>query len=256
MAFVRAESLLVDFPIYGAQSRSLKKTIMRAATGGTLAQGAGDRVVIRALDRVSFHLRDGDRVALIGHNGSGKSTLLRVLAGAYEPVGGRLETEGRIASMISLTLGMDMEATGYENIRLQAVLFGMSDREIDRKKDDIAEFTELGEYLSMPLRTYSSGMMMRIAFGVATSLDAEIILMDEWLSVGDAHFIDKADRRLNEFVARAGILVLASHAPDLLRKTCNKALLLEHGRIRALGDLEEVLAIYAEQQQTPVLSAL
>jgi lipopolysaccharide transport system ATP-binding protein len=120
--------------------------------------------------------------------------------------------------MITLMLGMDVEATGYENIRLQAVLFGMSDREIDRKKDEIAEFTELGEYLSMPLRTYSSGMMMRIAFGVATSLAAEIILMDEWLSVGDAHFIDKADRRLNEFVAEP-YPDLASHAPDLLRKT-------------------------------------
>jgi lipopolysaccharide transport system ATP-binding protein len=229
---------------------------MRAATGGTLTRGDGDRVVIRALDHVSFGFRDGDRVALIGHNGSGKSTLLRVLAGAYEPVAGSLEIEGRIASMLSITLGMDTEATGYENIRLRGILFGMSDQELDRKKDEIAEFTELGEYLAMPMRTYSTGMMMRIAFGVATSLDAETILMDEWLSVGDAHFSEKADRRLNDFVSRAGVLVLASHSPELLRRTCNKAMLLERGRIRAIGDLDEVLEAYVAQQHSFAVSAL
>jgi lipopolysaccharide transport system ATP-binding protein len=256
MAFLRGKDLVVDFPIYGAQSRSLKKTLMRAATGGTLTRGDGDRVVIRALDHVSFGFRDGDRVALIGHNGSGKSTLLRVLAGAYEPVAGSLEIEGRIASMLSITLGMDTEATGYENIRLRGILFGMSDQELDRKKDEIAEFTELGEYLAMPMRTYSTGMMMRIAFGVATSLDAETILMDEWLSVGDAHFSEKADRRLNDFVSRAGVLVLASHSPELLRRTCNKAMLLERGRIRAIGDLDEVLEAYVAQQHSFAVSAL
>jgi lipopolysaccharide transport system ATP-binding protein len=255
MAFLRGKDLVVDFPIYGTQSRSLKKTLMRAATGGTLTRGDGDRVVIRALDHVSFGFRDGDRVALIGHNGSGKSTLLRVLAGAYEPVAGSLEIEGRIASMLSITLGMDTEATGYENIRLRGVLFGMSDQEIDRKKNEIAEFTELGEYLAMPMRTYSTGMMMRIAFGVATSLDAETILMDEWLSVGDAHFSEKADRRLNDFVSRAGVLVLASHSPELLRRTCNKAMLLEHGQIRAIGDLDEVLKAYAVQQRSLAVRA-
>jgi lipopolysaccharide transport system ATP-binding protein len=245
VTFLKANNVVVDFPIYGGHSRSLKTTLMRAATGGALARGAGERIVVRALDRVSFEFAEDDRVALVGHNGSGKSTLLRVLAGAYEPVGGRVELRGRVASMLSVSLGMDLESTGYENIRLQGILFGMSNAEIERKRGEIAEFTELGDYLSMPVRTYSSGMMMRISFGVATAVDAEIILMDEWLGIGDANFFEKADRRIKEFVSKAGILVFASHSLDLLRKVCNKAVMLEHGRVAAVGDLEEVLAAYA-----------
>ncbi|MFO1205415.1 MAG: hypothetical protein U1E63_06755 [Burkholderiales bacterium] len=149
--------------------------------------------------------------------------------------------------MLSLTLGIDTEATGRENIRLQSVLFGMSNADIERRKQEIEDFTELGEYLDMPVRTYSSGMAMRIGFGVATSVDADIILMDEWVSVGDANFVDKADQRLHEFVERAGLLVIASHTPALLRKICNKAMLLAHGQVLALGPLEEVLAAYEQR---------
>jgi lipopolysaccharide transport system ATP-binding protein len=254
VTFLKAEDVIVDFPIYGGHSRSLKTTLMRAATGGTLARGAGERIVVRALDRVSFDFKEGDRVALVGHNGSGKSTLLRVLAGAYEPVGGAVAVDGRVASMLSISLGMDLESTGYENIRLQGVLFGMSNAEIERKKKEIADFSELGDYLSMPVRTYSSGMMMRISFSVATAVDAEIVLMDEWIGVGDAHFVEKADRRINEFVSKAGILILASHSLDLVRKTCNKAILLEHGRVAAIGDIEEVLTVYAVRQHATELS--
>ena len=244
MTYLRAHDLVVDFPIYGAQSRSVKNTLMRAAAGGAFARDPGDRVVVRALDHVSFELHEGDRVALVGHNGSGKSTLLRVLAGTYDPVGGRLEVRGRVASMLSITLGIDLESTGYENIRLQGLLFGMSKSAIERKLDEIAEFTELGDYLAMPLRTYSSGMQMRLAFAVATSIDPEIILMDEWIGVGDAHFMEKADQRLSEFVQRAGLLVLASHSPDLIRKTCNRGLMLSHGKVVCTGTSEEVLAVY------------
>ena len=244
MTYLRAHDLVVDFPIYGAQSRSVKNTLIRAATGGTFARDAADRVVVRALDHVSFEVHEGDRLALVGHNGSGKSTLLRVLAGAYDPVGGRLEVRGRVASMLSITLGIDLESTGYENIRLQGILFGMSKAAIERKIDEIAEFTELGDYLAMPLRTYSSGMQMRIAFAVATSIDPEIILMDEWIGVGDAHFMERADQRLREFVQRAGLLVLASHSPDLIRKTCNRGLMLSHGKVVCTGTPEEVLAAY------------
>jgi lipopolysaccharide transport system ATP-binding protein len=244
MTYLRAHDLVVEFPIYGAQSRSVKNTLMRAAAGGVFARDPGDRVVVRALDHVSFELHEGDRVALVGHNGSGKSTLLRVLAGTYEPVGGRLEVRGRVASMLSITLGIDLESTGYENIRLQGLLFGMSKSAIERKLDEIAEFTELGDYLAMPLRTYSSGMQMRLAFAVATSIDPEIILMDEWIGVGDAHFMEKADQRLSEFVQRAGLLVLASHSPDLIRKNCNRGLMLSHGKVVCTGTSEEVLAVY------------
>jgi lipopolysaccharide transport system ATP-binding protein len=247
MTYLRAHDLVVDFPIYGAQSRSVRNTLMRAATGGALARDAGERVVVRALDHVSFEFHEGDRVALVGHNGSGKSTLLRVLAGAYEPVGGLLEVRGRVASMLSIMLAIDLESTGYENIRLQAMLFGMSKSTIEKRIDEIAEFTELGDYLTMPLRTYSSGMRMRIAFAVATSIDPEIILMDEWIAVGDAHFMEKAAQRLSAFVKRAGLLVLASHSPDLARKTCNKGIMLSHGKVAFTGTTEATLAAYLAQ---------
>ncbi len=156
--------------------------------------GRGKKVVVRTLDHVSFQFHQGGRVGLIGHNGSGKSTLLRVLAGAYEPVGGTLQVNGRVASMLSLTLGIDTEATGHENVCLISVLSGMSNAEIERRKREIEAFTELGAYLDMPMRTYSSGMTMRIGFAIATSVDADIILMDEWVSVGDAHFVERADQ--------------------------------------------------------------
>lgn len=231
MPRVTADQLVVDFPIYGAKARSLKQSVIRAATGGLLARDPSDHVVVRALDHVSFDFRDGDRIGLVGHNGSGKSTLLRVIAGAYQPVNGRIEVEGRIASMLSITLGMDPEATGYENIYLRGAVMGLRRHEIDPLVDEICEFSELGDYIHMPMRTYSSGMSIRLAFAISTSVRADIVLMDEWLSAGDAEFSAKAQERLNHLVDRATILVLASHSPDVIRANCNKILQLQHGRV-------------------------
>ena len=231
MTYVRANSVVVYFPIYGAKSRSLKHTMIRAATGGALAKDAADRVVVRALDNVSFDLREGDRVGLVGHNGSGKTTLLRAIAGIYEPSEGSLETRGRIASMLSVSVGMEMEATGYENIFMRGTIMGLTRREIANKVDEICEFSELGEYLDMPMRTYSSGMSMRLAFAISTSTNADILLMDEWLSVGDASFAEKAQKRLTDMVGRAKILVLASHNLELVKSNCTRIIYLEHGRV-------------------------
>lgn len=230
MAQIVAHHLFVDFPIYGAHSRSFKKALFRAATGGLIARDA-DRIVVRALNDVSFELRDGDRVGLVGHNGSGKSTLLRVLAGAYEPVQGTIAVEGRIASMLNISLGMDAEATGYENIYLRGVVMGFRPREMKPLVDEIVAFSELGDYIHMPMRTYSSGMAMRLAFAVSTCVSAEILLMDEWLSVGDADFSAKARQRLNNLVGQARILVLASHDESLIRANCNKIMRLSHGEL-------------------------
>lgn len=237
MARVRAEKLVVEFPVYEASGRSLKKAVMRAATGGLLAKDASERIVVRALNGVSFELREGERVGLVGHNGSGKTTLLRVLAGAYEPVSGTLEIEGRVASMLSISLGMDPEATGYENIFLRAAIMGMRPREIAPLVEEIREFSELGDYLHMPLRTYSSGMAMRLAFAISTCVTADIILMDEWLSVGDAAFARKAQERLARVLDRAKILVLASHNEKLIRDNCNRMIRLDHGEIVAIEEL-------------------
>jgi lipopolysaccharide transport system ATP-binding protein len=234
MGLISARDLIIEFPVYGSKSRSIKSAVLNAATGGRIARDAADHVVVRAINRVSFELRDGDRVGLVGHNGSGKSTLLRVLAGAYEPGGGTLRVEGSIASMLNIWLGMDLEATGYENIFMRAVVMGMRRHEIEGMVDEIIDFSQLGEYIDMPLRTYSSGMAMRLAFSISTAVSADILLMDEWLSAGDAEFSEKARRRINEVVSRARILVLASHDDSLIRSNCNKIMNLSHGELVSL----------------------
>ena len=222
----------MDFPIYsGTGNRSFKKVLMNAATGGIFAKDAAEHVVVRALDNISFEFHEGDRIGLIGHNGSGKSTLLRVLTGIYEPIQGELKVHGRVTSMLSITLGMDMEATGLENIYMRGHVMGLHVKQIDSLVDDIAEFSGIGDYLHLPMRTYSSGMSMRLAFAISTCVDAEIILMDEWLSVGDAEFIHKAQERMNGFVKNARIVVIASHNHALIKEQCNKIIKLEHGKI-------------------------
>jgi ABC-2 type transport system ATP-binding protein/lipopolysaccharide transport system ATP-binding protein len=243
MARVLLENLSITFPVYEANARSLKNSVLALTTGGRIGTEQ-DRIFVRALDDVSLAFEHGDRVALIGRNGAGKTTLLRVLAGIYEPFTGRLLTEGRVAPTFDPMLGMEMESTGYENIFLRGMFLGLRRKEIEVKAKEIAEFADLGDYLSMPVRTYSSGMAMRLAFAVATCIDPDILLMDEWLSAGDASFVAKAQKRLADFVDQASILVLASHSTDLLRSTCNKGVLLEHGRVVAFGFIEDVLAAY------------
>lgn len=237
-AEIVANDIVVDFPIYGGSSRSLKKTLMRAATGGLVGTDAAERIVVRALDHVCFQAEQGDRIGVLGHNGSGKTTLLRVIAGAYEPVAGSIEVRGRVASMLSVVLGMDPEATGYENIFIRGAIMGLSPREVEPLVDEICEFSELGEFIHMPVRAYSSGMAMRLAFAVSTSVPADIILMDEWLSVGDASFARKSQERLNRLLDQAHILVLASHDEQLVRTNCNKILRLDHGKAVAFGPID------------------
>lgn len=228
---ITARNLVVEFPIYASSHRSLKKAVLNTATGGALARDASNRVLVRALDDVSFTLKEGDRVGLVGHNGSGKSTLLRVLAGVYEPQRGQLHIMGRVASMLSITLGMDMEATGVENVFLRGHILGIPSREMRGKLSDIEEFADLGEYLHLPVRTYSSGMMMRLAFAISTSIEADIILMDEWISVGDASFVEKSKQRLDRLVNEAKIVVVATHNLDLVSKQCNRLFRLNHGKL-------------------------
>lgn len=231
-SYIKAESVVVEFPIYNASHRSLRKSLLRATTGGRVAADAGKHITVRALDGVSFEFKPGDRIGLVGHNGAGKTTLLRVLAGVYAPVAGRLSVKGRIVSLIDMSLGMEPEATGYENIFLRGIMMGMRPAEIEQKLPAIAEFSELGEdFLNMPVRTYSSGMQLRLAFAVSTSIHADIVLMDEWLSVGDKAFSEKATERLTNVVQNSSILVLASHSSELVDRMCNRVLVFEHGKI-------------------------
>lgn len=229
MAHIKAENLVVDFPIYN--SRSFKTLVLSAAVGGGLAKDRKNRTVVRALNDLTFEANEGDRIGLWGPNGSGKSTLLRVLAGGYEPISGSLDVHGSIGSMLSITLGMDVNATGYENIFMLGMMMGIEKKSLKSLMPDIAEFTELGDFLYMPMRTYSSGMSMRLAFAVATAVRRDVILMDEWLSAGDTSFVEKAEARLNEMLQGAKILVLASHNKEFLHRECNRIFHLEHGKL-------------------------
>jgi lipopolysaccharide transport system ATP-binding protein len=228
MAQLTLHNAAVDFPIYGGRSLSLRHALASAATGGRIGSESGVTVV-EALRDVSLDLRDGDRLGVVGHNGAGKSTLLRVLAGIYAPTRGSYFRQGSIASLIDPMLGIEPDATGYENIALRGVLMGISRREMARLTPDIAEFSGLGDYLDMPVRAYSTGMTMRLGFSIATAVRSDILLMDEWLSVGDADFRKQSEDRLREVVASTGILVLASHSPELINRECNSVVELAHG---------------------------
>ena len=245
-ARVTLDAVAVSFPIYQAGARSLKKRVLFRGTAGRIARDANHRIVGEALRDVSLSLKIGDRLALVGSNGAGKTTLLRVIAGIYEPAQGTVITRGRISPMFDVNLGIDPELSGFDNIRTRGLLLGLSAAAIERQIPDIAEFTELGDYLDMPVRTYSSGMMLRLGFAVATCFEPEILLMDEWILAGDAHFMAKAELRIQEFVARASVLVLSSHNLDLCRRWCSKALWLEQGQIRALGPVDGVIGEYRQ----------
>jgi len=244
MASIEFSNVCVDFPIYNANGRSLKKRLIQVATGGQLGADQQGRVVVRALENLSFSMKDGDRVGLLGHNGAGKSTLLRLLSGVYAPSSGTARVSGEIGSLIDISLGIDPEATGRENIYLRGGLLGMSKSEISKQIDEIIEFSELGDFVDMPLRTYSTGMHLRLAFAVSTIVRPEILLMDEWLSVGDEGFKRKAEIRMTELVQATNILVIASHSRDLVLHTCNRLIWLEHGKIRMDGDSQSVAAAY------------
>ena len=201
---------------------------------------------MRALENVSLALAHGDRLGLVGSNGAGKTTLLRVLAGAYEPTRGRVWRHGRTASLLNVSLGIDAEATGYENIMTRGLFLGLMPEQVRERVEEIADFTELGDYLAMPVHTYSAGMRLRLAFAVCTCFDPEILLMDEWLGIGDRAFFEKARRRLEEFVERAGILVLASQSAVLLQRVCASGVVLDAGRVIARGPIGELLKEYKQ----------
>ena len=242
---ITCRDLTLRFPVYGVDAKSLKKALARVvAVGGKLGRHAGVTDVT-ALQGVNLQLKAGDRLGLIGHNGSGKTTLLRALSGAYEPDEGVIEVQGRIAALLDLSLGVDPTATGYENIRLRGRIAGLSGREIDERMDEIAGFTGLGPFLAMPVKTYSAGMQARLAFAAATAVEADVLLMDEWIAVGDADFQKLAHKRLLKLVERAGILVLASHEVDLLRLYCNKVMRLDGGVASEVVDIRRVEELLA-----------
>ena len=248
MALIKLERVIIDFPILGYQ-KSFRSELKRAV-GGFIVRGDNkdDRVTIRALEIDFLEIEHGDRVAIIGHNGAGKSTFLKVCSEIYKPVHGDVTIEGKISPLFNIAPGLDVEDSGYENIITCSLLLGMSMSEIQKKRADIIEFCELGEYLSLPVRTYSAGMQMRLAFSIATAIDPEILILDEGLGTGDAKFTEKASKRVSELVEKSHILLFASHSIPLIRSMCNKALYLEKGKVVKFGDIEDVISLYEKRQ--------
>jgi lipopolysaccharide transport system ATP-binding protein len=240
---IDVEGLTVFFPLYHGNSRSLKKTVFAAATG-RLGRDAQDRPGVQALRDISFHLSSGDRLGLVGANGSGKTTLLRTLTGIYEPVSGHLRMQGSFSSLLNTAMGMNPELTGRENIELRGLYDGLTKAQLARLEDDVASFADLGEFLELPVRIYSSGMMVRLAFALATAIRPQILLMDEWILAGDAAFLDRARARLEAMVRGADILVLATHSDAILRTWCTRVIWLDQGRVVEDGPTEQVLDNY------------
>lgn len=240
---IDVEGLSLSFPLYHGNARSLKKTVFSTVTG-RMAADDRNRVVVEALRDVNLALRPGDRLALVGGNGAGKTTLLRALAGIYEPVRGRVRVQGSLNALVDPNLGMNPELTGRENIMLRGMYLGLDKRAIEGLAEDVAQFAELTEFLDLPVHIYSSGMIVRLGFALATSVRPQVLLMDEWFLAGDAGFMEKARVRLENLVRGVEILVLSSHAADVVLQWCTRALWMDQGRVKADGPPEQVLTEY------------
>lgn len=241
---IDVRSVTVDLPIYSVNAKSLRKKITALTVGGALFRRSDDVVSVRALNNISLRIADGDRVALIGPNGAGKTTLLKVLAGVYTPTAGQVNVQGRVSAALNVSLGLDPELSGRENIYLLGYYRDIDRKTIDAQVESIIEATELGAFIDLPVHTYSSGMNGRLTFAVATAFQPEVLLMDEWLMAGDHRFIHKAAERVSEFVSKARVMVLASHSLSIVREFCNKACYLKGGNLMVYGDVEEVIGRY------------
>ena len=248
MAHIHLSNVSVRLPIYDSHSLRLIRlpSFGHAKVGTQTVSHAGKTMIIHALSNVNLDMADGDRICLIGPNGAGKTTLLRTIANIYSPSSGSVQVQGKVFAMLGNSMILNMDATGYENIRLVANLYHWPKQKMPAFVRDIEEFTELGEYLSLPARVYSAGMQARLAFAIATVQSPDILLIDEGIGAGDANFQEKAEERVQRFMGAARIIVLASHSDDLCRKICNKAILLAKGQELFFGDLDEAYARYAK----------
>lgn len=247
MARISLKNVALDYPILSGSVRpgSADEAERNPTIGGVIQYERGGSV--RALEGVSIELESGDRLGLIGHNGSGKSTLLRTMAGIYAPASGEVVLEGSVDTLFNTGIGVQTNATGRQNIILSGLLHGLTRREAEDRLPAVAQFSELGDYLDLPVETYSRGMAMRLSFAMATAFAPDILLMDEWIGAGDQQFRDKAQARMLELVEDASLLVLASHRLPLIRDVCTRCVWLDHGRIRMDGASKDVIAAFREE---------
>ena len=244
MVAIYLQDATVEFRVLSGRDKSLRRALVNSVTGGNLNRGPRGVVEVKALDSLSLSVEPGERVGLLGGNGSGKTTLLRVLSRVYRPTSGIATVEGTVTSLSDIALGTNPEASGIKNIFLRGALLGMSRKEIGAQLEEIIDFSGLGDFIDMPIRTYSTGMQMRLSFAVSTVIAPDIMVMDEWLAVGDEAFRDKAERRLLALIEDSKILVLASHSRVLLEKMCTRGIMLNRGVIVRDGPIGEVTEAY------------
>lgn len=248
MSWLKVNKLSISIPVIG--ERSLRRRVMKKSSlGGNFDSNKNNKYLsVNALNDISFNLGDGDRLALIGHNGAGKTTLLRTLAGIYRPMQGNIQYQGKLAALFNMSLGIEMEMSGYENIFAIATLLGLSKKETLERIDDIIEFTDLADFIHLPVKTYSAGMLTRLSFAVATSTEPDILILDEQIGAGDSKFASKVESRLQDFYSKIKIIIIASHSNSLLEKICNKGLVLEKGRIKFFGDIKSAIDVYENKE--------
>lgn len=245
MARIELEQLSLTFRVRQERTIRLKDFILKRM----FLPSRNPFMEVRALQDINLRIEQGERVGILGHNGAGKSTMLKLLAGIYQPTNGRRFVEGRISSLFDIALGFEGEANGWENIAYRSYLQGETPASVRAKREAIAEFSELGDFLNMPVRYYSAGMMVRLAFSIATAIEPEILLVDEVLSVGDLAFQNKARERMREMMAKAHLMVVVSHDLKSLAQICNRAVWMDHGRIKMVGGCAEVITAYRSSVQ-------
>ena len=246
MSRILFDNVSVRYPLYAMRHTQIRHTLINFATGGRIFSDVHQVSYVEALKNVSFDLRDGDRLAIIGPNGAGKTTLLKTISGFLPAASGEMQVDGDITVLFSLSNGLDYDKTGYENIISMSLLLGMTAKQAQEMIPEIEEFCELGEFLQLPVRMYSEGMKLRLAFAVSTSIHPEILVLDEAIGAGDAHFLKKAAARAKALYDKARIMVMASHSSGIVRDLCNKALLLRKGEVQMMGSVDEALAVYEE----------
>ena len=249
MSHITLDNVSLSYPVFGANGRSCKSGIFNMATGGRLAK-SHNSITVEALHDINLNLQSGDRLGSIGHNGAGKTTLLKVLAQIFEPTQGKISVKGNSNCLFDIMMGMDQESSGYENIMLRGLILGLSRRKVRKIIPDIEAFADLGDFIKMPIKTYSAGMKVRLAFGIITSLPAEILLIDEVVNVGDANFMEKAKARMHGLIHQSDILVLSTHDVNIMKEFCNKVLWLEHGAIHAIGSIDGILEQYSRSHDS------
>lgn len=232
-------SVSLVFPVLAVKQQSIRHTMLNAVTGGRVLKNSSNDIHVQALENINLKLFEGDRLGIIGHNGSGKTTLLKVIAGIYEPTTGYVAARGEISSMIDIGSGMDMEASGVENIKLVGRIRGFSEERIRQQIEEIVTFADLGPFIDIPVKTYSAGMVMRLLFAIGTCFTPEILILDEWLGAGDAGFVEKAEARMEQFVADSKLLIIASHNLEMIQRRCNKVCAMESGQIKFFGDSQQ-----------------